>query len=288
MKTRHADVLSFYFTGKGLSLIVNVSEPVENAYFYTDSIALRSAEMEEKAVISFCHQRSFRAKDGSHDTSFLHDLEQGYYSKLEFERRKASYLLGRYAAKTAVAVLANVPDPREIGIGNGVFQQPVVRCPSPNVQASISHSHEWGAALAFSEGIMAGIDIERRESKHKTVFENQLSQGEQQLSARLPDPEDGALLLWTVKESLSKALKTGFTVPAELFEVQCIEAGESCYISSFVHFPIYKALSFWLEDYRCSITYPGNVELSIDINRLRRRFASIQNQNRLLIGKEDR
>src|SRR5437763_869645 len=56
---------------------------------------------------------------------FLHPKEKEYFDTLKFDRRKASYLLGRYCAKSA---LSNLQQERmeNILITTGVFGQPVI------------------------------------------------------------------------------------------------------------------------------------------------------------------
>ena len=79
----------------------------------------------------------------------LHPEERAYFETLKFDRRKTSYLLGRMAAKHAVAELMGEADLRSIWIDTGVFRFPVVKyAGGQNIQVSISHCGTLGVALA--------------------------------------------------------------------------------------------------------------------------------------------
>src|SRR6266851_95912 len=80
---------------------------------------------------------------------FLSDAELSYFSTLQFARRQASYLLGRFSAKLALAQYLHEPDPKRIEIRRGVFEQPHVACFSNEAPGvSISHCDELAVALA--------------------------------------------------------------------------------------------------------------------------------------------
>src|SRR5690349_10561122 len=78
----------------------------------------------------------------------LHPDEKGYYDTLKYDKRKASYLLGRIASKAAISNLLEEEDMESISIGFGVFNFPVVqRSVGGNIQVSISHCDNFGVAL---------------------------------------------------------------------------------------------------------------------------------------------
>ncbi len=72
-----------------------------------------------------------------------------------------------------------------------------------------------------------------------------------------------------MKEALSKVLKTGLTVLLSILEVKNIQICNDNLISTFTNFPQYCSISFNIYDYICSIVYPRNVEIDIDINKKR-------------------
>jgi phosphopantetheinyl transferase len=194
--------------------------------------------------------------------SLLHPIERNYYDALKVDLRRYSYLLGRLAAKTAVSTAAGrqVADMAAFHIDFGVFKFPVVKhVPHTNIQVSITHCDEMGIALAFPEEHPLGIDIERVDAgKASAVLALLTPADHAQLSKYGMDNPAGYTLIWTVKESLSKLIKTGLTMDAWMMEVKSIERIGDYFISTFNHWLQYKAVSFFCGDYVCSITLPRN------------------------------
>jgi 4'-phosphopantetheinyl transferase len=95
-----------------------------------------------------------------------------------------------------------------IFIQAGIFQQPVVVSGKHNLQVSITHCDDFGAALAFPETDPMGIDIERIGPAQRAALERQMTEAEKERMNFLPVAYDmGITLLWTAKEALSKVLK---------------------------------------------------------------------------------
>lgn len=204
---------------------------------------------------------------------YLHPKEQSYYHTLQYPKRRYSYLLGRYCAKKAVSAFLKTNNFSDILIENGVFQQPIVYHPNfPNLQVSISHAENLGAALIFPEAHPMAIDVESVDDSKKDTIFKQLTKAEQELSITLSHPFS-LWLLWTVKEALSKVIKCGLMVPFELLEVESIIQQDNWFVSHFKNFHQYQALSFILGDNICSLVYPKKTEFNIDISSIRRSLA---------------
>ena len=190
---------------------------------------------------------------------WLHPEELSYYQTLKFDRRKTSYLLGRIAAKQAVATYENKPVPLQtIGILPGVFQFPVVKYPEgENIQVTLSHSDQAGVALAFPEEHPLGVDIEQLDESKVDTLRNITEPDEYQLTLNcgLTDAV-GYMMLWTVKESLSKILKTGLTVDFKALEVEKMQKEGHTFVSTFKLFSQYKAVSRQVGGYLCSVAMP--------------------------------
>ncbi|WP_408895210.1 4'-phosphopantetheinyl transferase family protein [Paenibacillus taichungensis] len=199
-------------------------------------------------------------------TQHLHQQEMLYFSGLKFEKRKFEYLAGRLAAKGAVANLINEPERREILIVPGVFNQPVVKhLKYSNISVSITHSHGYAAAIAYQEELLLGIDIERIDLKQRGVLESQCTVNEKKQCHESLLPYDFMLTLsWTVKESLSKILKTGLSIPFQLLEISQVCLKDRMLVSSFKNFPQYCAISFYIKGFVCSIVYPKKLVFSGD------------------------
>jgi 4'-phosphopantetheinyl transferase EntD len=205
---------------------------------------------------------------------FLHPKELAYFDSLRFERRQKSFLLGRYCAKQAISAFLQEPDMTKFSIHHGVFEQPIVQhSKDKGVQISISHCDHCGGAIAFPEEHPMAIDLEKIDSRKREVIRTQCTNEEYKLIQSLPIPEITQLtLLWTVKESLSKALKCGLMTPFKIFEVKDVESKSDCFFWTFRKFAQYKVISFVIGNMACSIITPKKTEVMINVKALKRQF----------------
>lgn len=203
---------------------------------------------------------------------FLHVKEQAYFTSLQYPKRQHSYLLGRFCAKHAIGNYLQNKSLSSTWIENGVFNQPIVYHPLPtDAQISISHTDSMGAALAFPNTHPMGIDLEMINEAHVTTIKSQLTLIEKQKAALFSENESMIFtLLWTVKEALSKALKCGFMISFELFEIEEMKQKENYVESSFKHFQQFRAISFPLAETVCSLVYPTGTHLLFDIESLQK------------------
>ncbi len=242
---------------------------------YTDCFTLKLSDELFQVFVSFC---KFQDPKGSElIRNYLNDNEQKYFQTLRYERRINSYLLGRYVAKQAISALIEENNLKEIIIQNGVFNQPVVVCRSNrNIQVSITHCDDLGAAIAFPDIFLIGVDIEKADIKKRRTLETQLTKHEKELACKVSHSYDCFLvMIWTIKESLSKALKTGLTIPLSILEVKDVEVNNGYFNSSFSNFSQYRSISFIIEDYVCSLTYPKYVEIIIDVLRIKENLCNM-------------
>jgi phosphopantetheinyl transferase len=198
--------------------------------------------------------------------SLLHSSEKAYYNALQFDKRKASYLLGRLAVKLAISSFIKTKDVQSFYVDFGIFQFPVVKSSvNHNVQVSISHCDDIGIALAFSEEHPLGIDIERISLDKIEVIKSQISESELDLisGCDLSLPV-GGIIIWTMKEALSKIFKTGLTMNWKILEIGSLKNVDSVYISTFSDFIQYKAISRRAGDYICSIVVPANTSPELE------------------------
>ncbi len=193
----------------------------------------------------------------------LHPKETMKYRSLQYDRRKLSYLLGRFSAKRALMNLKGMARWESIWIDSGVFDFPVVRCPTlQNTHVSISHCGPMGVSIAFEEAHPMGIDLEKMDSKHSHAMQSQLTNKESALLKDVClDSILGYTILWSVKESLTKVIKTGMMMDFSLVEVDKIVVGQRVFTSTFVHFGQYKTISCPCEDHVISITLPKKSEV---------------------------
>lgn len=234
---------------------------------YQARLELRRADRSYQGAICLCRGPLASAQELAR--GLLSDQELRYFGGLVLERRKHSYLLGRFAAKRAVSLLTGQPAP-EISIGYGVFHNPMVSAPAGAtvLEVSITHCCGRGAALAFPAAHPMGIDLERIEAAKMAVIEETLTAGEKKLLRLVPGADYASILVvvWTVKEAIAKALRTGLMTPLSVYEISKLERIGPVYISYFRYFAQYKAVSLLLDDgHVCSICSPRKTELELDL-----------------------
>ncbi|PEU20734.1 hypothetical protein CN526_28045 [Bacillus wiedmannii] len=229
----------------------------------TSELVLKQENKTYKTNICICYSSSINQY--LETVKYLHSNERAYFLKLNVEKRVESYLAGRYAAKKALSNFIEDDKLDGILIKSGIFNQPIVVYPSEmNAQVSISHCDNLGAAIAFSEEIPIGIDIERISADRNDILGAQMTVREKGLTKLLSYPDEIVYtLFWTAKEALSKILKTGLTTPLEIYEINKIEIKNGVVYSYFQNFSQYCTASVIFGQYIYSITYPKGADLSI-------------------------
>lgn len=203
--------------------------------------------------------------------NFLHPDEFQYYSILPHESRKYSYLLGRYCAKKVLAMEPFKLRPQNSCIQSGVFKQPILISPLHcNVQICMSHCNTLGAALAYPEEHPMGIDIESINNKNTLSLKEQMTIDEMNIiSSFMEDENHYVTLLWTVKEALSKVLKTGLMIPFKILEISSMHIDGECFYSQFKNFHQYQSCSFIVGDTFISMVYPKKTKICLNLNDIR-------------------
>jgi 4'-phosphopantetheinyl transferase len=203
-----------------------------------------------------------------HAKNFLHPQEFSILREMISEKRRHSYLLGRYAAKQALIQDSESIGPTHIFIKAGSFQQPVIYHlqAQEKMQVSISHCGERAVALAFPETHPMGIDLEHSNKAYNAVIERQLTPQEKNLLKTITHfndtPETYYMILWTLKEALSKVLRTGLTAHFDIYEIMALQWEKDSWISRFKHFPQYQGHTFFIGDVVCSLIYPKSLCLT--------------------------
>ncbi|NQU74249.1 MAG: 4'-phosphopantetheinyl transferase superfamily protein [Candidatus Omnitrophica bacterium] len=237
-------------------------------YSLVEKVTLKRLGSSFTASLCFSCNKLDILKDSKE--TFLHSEELDYFKTLSFEKRHKSYLLGKFCAKKALLLPLDKKVPSSILIRSGVFGHPVVIYPDPeNHQISISHSGDWSAAIAYPAVHPMAVDIETVDPGRLKTIEAMLTSSEKDMIKKLPVPEAaGYTILWTIKESLSKLLKTGRAAPFDIYEVKKLDYFENCFTSSFINFGQYKVTSFIFTNMACSIISPLESEFDLDIQAL--------------------
>jgi 4'-phosphopantetheinyl transferase len=196
---------------------------------------------------------------------YLHPNEQDSLSKLTFPKRQHSYLLGRVAAKKAVNALLPGLDPRQVWIDRGLFEFPIVRCPEAVAPiVSISHAGDSAFAVATDQAHPMAIDAEEPRLDRCEAIATQLTGAELALlkSTGL-STERAHALIWTMKEAISKVIRTGMMTPFELFELNALSSQEPVWLGLYKNFAQYKTVAFRSAGLVCSLVLPRRSEIQI-------------------------
>lgn len=212
-------------------------------------------------------------------TALLHPKELVYYQSLSFPLRQNSYLLGRVAAKKAIAQLCPHLTSQKVHISQGVFDFPVVNYEEViaiKAQVSISHCEHLGVALAFPEEHPMGIDIEEVDATKQEAMQSQMTDQDLSLLHAVDKTSpSGVSMLWCMKEALSKVLKTGLMIDFKLLSLQSLQQSGNSHIATFEHFPQYQAVGYTYGGYACSIALPQKTSIDISSFELAIRNTSI-------------
>lgn len=198
----------------------------------------------------------------------LHHREIEVFRTDRLGRWQLGYLRGRLCAKLALKTLADRLDFKQVSIERGVFGQPVVLSKQlVNSQVSISHSGSWAAAVAFDEAHPMATDIEVfSEGKQTVILRNMTATELEAIAATNLSPRMRLTVLWTIKESLAKTLRSGLMSPFEVYAIEHIADDEGLAVSTFRNFGQYRCLSFSIGELAVSITLPKRTRVDLDIS----------------------
>ncbi|MCT4598811.1 MAG: 4'-phosphopantetheinyl transferase superfamily protein [Vallitalea sp.] len=187
--------------------------------------------------------------------------ELNQIAKYHVSKRKMQYILGRYAMKTAVNNL--ISHNNMIEIGYGLLGYPIVSRTNQAIEITLSHCENEAIAIAFNKDIMLGIDIEKINIERQDVLEKVTTNREHIINEKINLPSITFMtLIWTAKEALSKAIKTGFTVDMEIFQVKNIFEKGGVYYIDFLYFPTFSAIGKVVKDKIVTIAYVKKIDMS--------------------------
>lgn len=196
---------------------------------------------------------------------FLHKEEIRYYETLGFEKRRLSYLLGRFTAKKAIRNYLNPDiDDTQLQIVPGVFNQPVLQPGLADpVGISISHADSIAGSIAFPEMHPMGVDLEVADETRIEIMKTQIL--DEELALALPHCADEGLIcaaIWTAKEALSKVLRCGMTCPFEVLAIGDFHLEPPGFSGAFRNFGQYKFQSWWRDKTVVSFVLPRRTNIT--------------------------
>lgn len=195
----------------------------------------------------------------------LHAKERQHFNNLKFEKRQRSYLLGRLSARAALGEQLSEAELKSLYISFGVFKFPVIKdLTGPTLQLSISHCEGIGLALAFPEEHPLAIDIEKINPAKIEAMLTMIHDQELNLLAPFDlSKTEQCTLLWTIKEGLSKIIRTGLSMDLKLIELLRIEFKEGFYESHFTKFGQFKVRSYIGKEFAVSLALPKFTEIDM-------------------------
>ncbi len=160
---------------------------------------------------------------------WLSPREKRVVDGLRFPKRRNDWLLGRWTVKAALLSLQVEPgstmiDWEVLADEDGA---PVawLRGRSMDIPLSLSHSNGLSFSVVGNGSARLGCDLERIEHRGRNFEETWFLAAELDLLDLLPEEEHscGASLVWSAKESVLKALKTGLRVDTRRIEIENFE-----------------------------------------------------------------
>ncbi|MFT4271670.1 MAG: 4'-phosphopantetheinyl transferase superfamily protein [Pantoea sp.] len=135
-------------------------------------------------------------------------------------KRKSEHLASRWLAREVLL---------QLGVGDFVLRNAADRSPCwpAGIQASLSHSHNQVVMAATREPLCVGVDVEQVMSNDtaRETAEMLMNTQERQLLEQLALPfAQGATLLFSLKESLYKALWPQLHQPMDFLQAALCEA----------------------------------------------------------------
>ncbi len=211
-----------------------------------------------KAVFSFVYPEAYPELVSVVD-SFLCPREKKYWEKVSHEKRKTSYLTGRYASKLAASMYLAEKNLSKIEIRKAIFEQPIICYETfETPEVTLSHCSQLVAAIAYEAGHYMGVDVERLDLSKTDVYKSQLTEAEISAPENLPLANELVYnALWTMKEALSKTIKVGFMTPFKILETKNLQVqSDGSLTADFTNFAQYKCISWVLKECILSIALP--------------------------------
>ena len=198
---------------------------------YTHQIHAVSKSRSYRIEISYIKETKIDCLENI--TTLLHERELEELRKFKTVDGRKSFLLGKYSAKEAISKSHQIPL-NEILIEHGIFGQPIVYPAYLDLEVSIAHTKHSSLSILYPNGLLSGCDIEIVQTNNLKSIEIALSSTELNLCEESP-----ILLhiLWSARESLSKALRLGFLVDMKILEINTLVYTNNVYMITFTYFP---------------------------------------------------
>lgn len=193
----------------------------------------------------------------------LTESELRKYDAFKAKTGKMEFLLGRYSAKIAYFELTHGNNFLDIEIANGIFEQPFFMGDSA-FDLSIAHSKEFGGAIVFDKAYPIGLDIETVSESSDRLDVLSFATKYDEIEAVDVQKDVALTIAWCMKEALTKAIRTGLTIPLDLLCLDKLTKGWDVldtFECEFKNFPQYKGIAKVICGYVMAIVYPKQLLL---------------------------
>jgi phosphopantetheinyl transferase (holo-ACP synthase) len=208
-----------------------------------------NGENEEKCVLSIAYMSDF---DLENVEEWLSVKELEKLNSFGLEKRKKQYYLGRLTTKKALSLLADGLTFQAISVVNEKSGHPIIE--NSSYATTITHTNEIVASLVFKSEFSFGIDVENVRKGSAKAIRSAISDEEQ-----IVDDIESLTVAWTLKESLSKALKCGFRAPFEEFELTNFSQNNNIFFCSYAKHREFNGIALTYNDCSFAITYPAGI-----------------------------
>jgi phosphopantetheinyl transferase len=134
----------------------------------------------------------------------LDDVERETLARYSFEKRRRDWILGRFAAKLAVAEVTDLA-PAAVGIRSEENGHPVAVGAPVGWDLSLTHGHSFAGALCAPGAV--GVDLELLRSVPPNGWRFFLTPSEREWLAGEPLGPHGEIIAWALKEAAYKAVQ---------------------------------------------------------------------------------
>ena len=220
----------------------------------------------KKPAVGLALFPSLTEEDLDRNTSILLHPEEiktgcGFASDI----RRRSFLQGRIAGKIAMNQVFPEIQSAGVRIISGSLGSPLFQNLAHPYGISIAHGTLWNAALCFPLSVPMGIDVESITEQNRSIIPSVLSDHEKEICNREGEGLESLHVLWTAREAAGKAIRLGYRVPHEWYEVADIETiHKGPYIirrCRFKQLSVFTALSLKIPDGILSIAFPADEDL---------------------------
>lgn len=196
------------------------------------------------------------------EMNFLNNSEYKIFEEFKFEQKRKSFLQSRYLAKNVLSKYLEEADLTKIMITHGIFGHPLVNYLTKKMPIlSISHTRTHTACIVSSAKYPTAIDIEKVTKNSKEDILSQTTLHERKIIGHQEGENRFYTRIWTIKEALSKVLKTGIMTPFNIYEINDIIYSKNYTVSRFSNFSQYQAISFQYEKNIISFILPTDIKI---------------------------